>query len=456
MWKVGTGGKILFVAMGVAILAYTADRYVAHGQLLRAVSGEPAIHAEISLLDFPAGAAAAVDDLASIPSRPVRVAALPRGSTATLLLTSDGPGFRKEAPASRAFGVDLELTLLQEEGALLDVLRRGGDNGGADAIVLSVDRLALLAAELREARPQAVLLISRPRGYEVIAAAAGIDQVPALKGKRIAVPEACGALYFLTWRLAQALLHPSSVEIVPAASSAEAARLFRESKVDAAVGLAPDFVGPVRELGGAFVASTADAPHLLAHVLVFRGDFIARYPDAPRRLARAVLDRAELLAVDPTEGARALARHEALVAEALNPFTALKLDPPATLAENLAFFGIRGDTPVRFADLYASALKVWRKLGKPIESFEDPLPVSLDPLEHARANPPTVPAKPPARPPEPPKPVQTGPEPSLPAIAPDAGIDEAAAPQASEETATPEPGAAEGATSEPPASSAAP
>ncbi|HCF59482.1 MAG TPA: hypothetical protein DFS52_15995, partial [Myxococcales bacterium] len=439
MWKVGIGGKILFVAMGLAILAYTADRYLAHGRLLRAVSGEPAVRVELSLLDFPAGAAAAVGDLASVPSRPVRVAAGPRGSTATLLLASGGPGFRKEALASRSFGVDLELTLLQEEGALLEALRRGGDNGGADAIVLSVDRLALLPDEVREARPRAVLLLSRPRGYEVLVAAAGIDQVPALKGKRVAAPESSGALYFLTWRLAQALLSPSSVELVLAASSAEAARLLRESKVDAAVGLAPDFAGPVRELNAAIVASTADAPHLLAQVLVFRGDFLARYPDAPRRLVRAILEQAELLAVDPTEGARALARHEKLVAEALNPFTELKLDPPATLAENLAFFGIRGDTPVRFADLFASARKVWRKLGKPIGSIEEPLPVSLDPLEHASLNPPAVPAKPPARPPEPPeppRPVQIEPEPPSPASADAAAGAEAPAPPAPEE-ATP-------------------
>jgi ABC-type nitrate/sulfonate/bicarbonate transport system substrate-binding protein len=266
---------------------------------------------------------------------------------------------------------------------------RGGDDGGADAIVLTVDRLAALAGMLRDARPKALLLVSRSQGYEALEAV-GMDQVPLLRGKRIAVDARSPARFFLLWRLTQARLDPSAIELVPVDSSGEAARLLSESQVDAAAGEVPVLAGAAKERGGRAIASTADAPHLLASVLVARGDFLIRYPDAARRLARAVLEQAEQLRANPLEGARELSTH---VKEVGDPFEALRLDPPATFAENLAFFGLKGDIPVGYSELYTSANAVWSKLGEPADEPDATAPVELAPLRAAIAHPPSTPPK---------------------------------------------------------------
>ena len=59
-----------------------------------------------------------------------------------------------------------------------------------------------------------------------------------------------------------------------------------------------------RDRGGKVLATTADAPHLLATVLVARGDFAARYPDAVRRVLRGLLDAGQGVLKDPAAGAR--------------------------------------------------------------------------------------------------------------------------------------------------------
>jgi ABC-type nitrate/sulfonate/bicarbonate transport system substrate-binding protein len=165
----------------------------------------------------------------------------------------------------------------------------------------------------------------------------------------------------LLWSLTQALLSPADVLIVSAASPAEAVRLFREGRVDAAAGTVTDLAATARDRGGRIIASTADSPHLIATVLVVRSDLLARFPDAVRRLTRAVLDSSEGMAQEQTDAARLLS---ASAPQLGDPFEALHLDAPATRAENLAFFGIEGDTPVRYDELFTSAAALWRKLGE--------------------------------------------------------------------------------------------
>src|SRR5690606_26164973 len=159
-----------------------------------------------------------------------------------------------------------------------------------DAAVLSVDRFAAARHELRDLKLKAVMLTSWSRGQDAIAAAAEVAHPSALKGKRIAVPRGSPARYFLLWTLAQLGLGASDIQEVPVASTAEAARLLRGARVDAAAGLAVELAGPARERAGEQIASTADSPFLVAHVLVLRGDVLARFPDAARRLVRALLD----------------------------------------------------------------------------------------------------------------------------------------------------------------------
>ena len=123
-------------------------------------------------------------------------------------------------------------------------------------------------------------------------------------------------------------------------SALDAGLALREGRADAIVGLRGDVEaghrGPGRD---ELLATTADAPHLVATVLVVRGEFAARYPDGVRRIIRGLLDAAAVTLKDPVPAARLLGE----VAPSLgDPREAVHGEPPATLQENLAFFGTAG------------------------------------------------------------------------------------------------------------------
>jgi len=388
MWRVGPGGKLLLVVLGLAILAFTLDRYALNGALLKRAGVVRAPPVALSAGDFPPGAAAPATDIARLPTRPLMLAAMPRGSTASLLLATGGTGAHKDSPVTKAYGLDVDLTVHPDERAVSDALALGGDRpGGADAAVLSVDRLAQLRPALADLKLKTVLLVSRSRGHEALVGSAGITQVASLRGRKVAVPLRSPSRFFLLWELSQVPLSPSALEIVPVQSSADAARLLREARVDAAVGAASDLAGPARERAGSVIATSADAPQLIATVLVVRAEFLARFPDAVRRLVRAQLDAADVVSRDPGEAARLLS---AAVPQLGDPFEAIKADPPESLLDNLAFFDVRGDAPVRYEELYKSAVDLWRKLGEPADTSLPADTRELGPLMAAAAAPPTT------------------------------------------------------------------
>ncbi len=386
MVKFGAGGKLMAVLLGLAILGYASDRYLGRRRVLHRLGLVKDPPVALSTADFPPGAAAPVGDLVAVPPRPLRLATLPRGASAALLMTAGGPGLHRDSPSARAFGLEIELSLPADEAALAEALAKGGDRGGIDGAVLSVDRLAQLRKMLPEARLRSVLLLSRSRGHDALASAPSIEQIGALKGKKVAVCTGTPARYLLYWALSQANLTTADVELVQATSSADAARLFQEGRVEAAAALQSDLAGPVKERAGRLLSSTADAPHLIADLLVLRSDLIARYPDAARRAVRSLLESAESLRAEPTEGARLLAQ---FVPSLGDPFEALKTAPPALLTENLAFFGLRGDAPVRYDELFASAASLWKKLGEPSEAGQPADTRDLGPLLAASAAAPT-------------------------------------------------------------------
>ena len=138
----------------------------------------------------------------------------------------------------------------------------------------------------------------------------------------------------------------------------------------------------VREKGGALVSSTADAPHLLATVLAVRGDFDARYPDAVRRLVRGALDANAQALRDPGPAAKVLG----LLAPRLgDPADALQACPPASLQENLGFFGLSGESPVTYGVLFQSAAALGVKLGQSSAPVDPQDTADLDSLKYVAA-----------------------------------------------------------------------
>jgi ABC-type nitrate/sulfonate/bicarbonate transport system substrate-binding protein len=261
-----------------------------------------------------------------------------------------------------AYALDVKVVRHDSEDALRRALVKGGENGGVDLAALSVSTLGMSAAPLRDAAPRTVMLLGRSRGQDVLGCRSGTLTPNQLAGKRLATEPRSPGHYFALWVLSRAGLSVRDVTWVPLESTLQAGKALADGKADVAAGLVGDVHPMVRELGGSLVTTTADAPHLLATVVVARGDFAARYPDAVRRLLRGALDAGGQVQKAPEEAARALGT---FVPELGDPTEAIAAAPPATLKDNLAFFGLAGEAPVTYLELYQSAVALSQKLTGP-------------------------------------------------------------------------------------------
>lgn len=318
----------------------------------------------LSAGDFPAGVSAPVDDVASVPLRTTRIGYVPRGSVSGLVwAANEGQTFKD------SYSLDVTAMPFTREEALRKALMKGGENGGVDLAAMTVSQLALDAAALRDAAPRTVMLLGRSRGQDVLAANKGITSPADLKGKRIAVEPGSTGHYFLLWVMSRAGLTLREVTLVNLDSATEAGRELMAGRADAAAGYAGD-LEVVKPAGGSFLSSTVDAPHLIATVLVARGDFAAHYPDAIRRVLRAALDANATVARDPALAARALGEVAPWLGD---PAEAIRSGPPASVRDNLSFFGLSGEAPVTYFELFQSASALGTRLwnNPPMRQAED-------------------------------------------------------------------------------------
>lgn len=328
--------------------------------------------------DFPAGVTAPGGDIASVPLRPTLVGFTPRGSAASLLLATGGVGDAQGRPAGllrTGYSLDARAVVFARAGDLRKALQDGAERGGVDMAALTVDRVASWIHPLRDAAPRVVLLLARSQGADALGAV-GVASLPELKGRRLAVAPASSGQYFALWLLMRAGLGMRDVRWVDLPSALDAGLALREGRADAIVGLRGDVDAATADRGGKVLATTADAPHLVATVLVVRGEFAARYPDGVRRIIRGLLDAGAATLRDPVPAARLLGE----VAPSLgDPRESVHGEPPATLRENLAFFGVTGQAPVTYDELFQSAAALEARLAKspPPPAAEDTRDVTV-------------------------------------------------------------------------------
>lgn len=360
-WRRKTG-LYLFLALLLAAAAWlAASRLGLLDRLTRRLFPALEKAATLSPGDFPAGVTAPGGDIASVPLRPTLVGFTPRGAAASLLLATGGVGTEgqgKPGLLRTSYALDARAVVFARTGELRRALQDGAERGGVDMAALSVDRVASGIHPLRDAAPRVVLLLARSQGADALGAV-GVPGLAALKGRRLAVATSGPGQYFALWLLMRAGLGTQDVRWVDLPSSLDAGLALREGRADAIVGLRGDVEAATADRGGKVLATTADAPHLVATVLVVRGEFAARYPDGVRRIIRALLDGAAATARDPTPAARLLGEVAPSIGD---PREAIRAEPPATLRENLAFFGIAGQAPVTYDELYQSAAALEARL----------------------------------------------------------------------------------------------
>src|SRR5260370_37858744 len=102
---------------------------------------------KLSAGDFPAGVAAPVGELASVPLRSTLIGFTPRGSSAALLLATGGVRSANLDPKERsaegllksAYSMDARAVVFAREEDLRRALSAGAENGGAGRVAVRVD-----------------------------------------------------------------------------------------------------------------------------------------------------------------------------------------------------------------------------------------------------------------------------------------------------------------------------
>lgn len=362
--------RILFALFFLALagLAVAAVQYGYVERLRDRIYGRPP---RLTAGDFPAGVMAPIDDVVRIPTRPLVIGLVPRGSSAPVMWAAgdaEHPGLFRTG-----YAIDVKVQPFTREDDLRKALIAGGDNGGVDLAALPVSSVAMSASLLRDAAPRVVMLLGRSRGHEMLVGK-NMTALQQLAGKRIGVEDRSSAWYLVLWSLSRLGLSLRDVKLVPLDNAYSAGAALQRPDLDAVAGFKGDVEGK-----GTTLASTADAPHLTATVLVTRGDFAARYPDAIRRLIRGILDANAQSLKDATGAARTLGE----VAPQLgDPMEAITQAPPASVKDNLAFFGIAEEAPVTYFELFNSAEALNRKLFNAPPGPEAIDTVDLGPLKY--------------------------------------------------------------------------
>ncbi len=296
--------------------------------------------------------------------RPLKVAIVTWGGYAGGLYANKGLEPDKDSIFWEDYDLAVEFRVIDDYPASRAAFKLGGDKGGVDIMWATVDSYALEYPSLKDQNPRAFMQYDWSRGGDAIAVTKNIRTVADLKGKRVAVAEGTPSHYFALYLLSQADMRTGDVRWVFTDSAVEAAQLFRQKRVDAAVSWSPDvYLAAEDRKGGHILASTRDASSLIADVFVARGDFAKKHPEVLARFMMGWFEGVEKVNAKPSRAYKYLQDSF----EGVDRDTAkamLKDVKLPSYAENLDFFEISGEQLRGYDDIFDEATGLWRSLGK--------------------------------------------------------------------------------------------
>jgi NitT/TauT family transport system substrate-binding protein len=210
------------------------------------------------------------------------------------------------------------------------------------------------------------------RGGDAMVVTKNINNVSDLKGKSIAFAIMSPSHSLLINTLDAAGLKMSDVTLVKAADAIDAAGMFKDGKVDAAVVWSPDDQDCITTVDGAKVlVSTANATNIIADGFLVKSAFLAEHKDDLTKLVTLWLQENAKINTDDAE------KH--LAAKILAP--GMKVDETwvynglakvrlATIGDNRQFFGLDLGAPVTAPQLYTRMAAIYKDL----DYVKDPRP----------------------------------------------------------------------------------
>lgn len=291
--------------------------------------------------------------------RPLRVGIVSWPGYAGGLVANNGLEPNKDSNFWKPYKLLVKFELVEDEAEL----RRKFEDGEIDIMWSTVDSLTQQPPDFRRVQPRAIMQVDWSRGGDAIVVTPGIERIEQLKGKRIAVSMAASK-----WLLENGLKNSSltdddraTITEVETKGSQEAAKLFDEGRVDAAVIWEPDVTQTLNAKKGSsnILIDTSTATDLIADVMVAREQFIQQHPDVIDAFIKGWFDGTARANADPMLAVKVL-QAEQKFAELGEDETqkVIKKVVWATLEDNAGMFGLAGGK-IAFDDLFhwASRLK---------------------------------------------------------------------------------------------------
>lgn len=205
------------------------------------------------------------------------------------------------------------------------------------------------------------------QGGDAIVVASGINTGMDLIGKKVAFAEMTPSHTFLLYVLDASDLQISDIQTVVVADAIEAAKLFREGKVDAAVVWSPDDQDCVEKVSGAkILMNTKDAPFIIPDA------FIAKkaYLDANREVVKKVMRGFFIGAAEINSSDQAKKEAAKILSDGFGPdfdetfaYNAINNARLCTFQDNMKFFGLETHSGMTGERIYNRMAKIYKSIN---------------------------------------------------------------------------------------------
>lgn len=182
--------------------------------------------------------------------------------------------------------------------------------GSIDAEAMTLDEALLLAETTSDLR--ILLVLDASLGGDAILARPPIEDLRALKGKRVGLETTALGAYVLTRALQSVRMTPSDVHLVPLASI-EQERAFKEGRIDAVVTYEP-FRTKISALGARQIFDSRQLPGEIVDVLVVRHSIMDKQREHLGELVRGWFLALAFLGKERSQAVSLMAKREGLSA----------------------------------------------------------------------------------------------------------------------------------------------
>lgn len=235
-------------------------------------------------------------------------------------------------------------------------------NQELEAVTLTIPETVSLAKT--EPNLQAVLVTDVSNGGDVIVAKPEIQNLQALKGRRVGMePSSVLGIYILSRALERVDLTPKDVQIIPLGIS-EHERAFKRGTVDAVITYEP-VRSNLLAAGARLLFDSSKIPNEIADVLVIRGKLLNSQPSELQTLINGWFRALAYLKNNPQDAARRLAPREGIAPEQfLESLKGLRIPD---LQENQRLLGKTDPLLLNGTRLLAKIMEENNLLEKPVD-----------------------------------------------------------------------------------------